>query len=165
MYNVTNDALWMPPALCPDPFPHNNLSKPTLSMGTECSKDTVFNLQPHTQPLISKLHICSRESWPGGVFISATRWSYLQPSVLLALFSSWASLGLHVTLIQASLAGIQWVPHVKPMYSTGDSQLCLPPAVIFSLPLSLSLLLFFFIDVIFGFTALYLHILQVHQFF
>lgn len=72
----------MLPALCPHPLPHNNLSKPTLSMDTGCSKDTVFNLHPHTQPLISKPHLCSRESWPGGVFTSATHRSYPQPRCL-----------------------------------------------------------------------------------
>lgn len=83
---MTNGTSWMLPALCPHPLPHNNLSKPTLSMDTGCSKDTVFNLHPHTQPLISKPHLCSRESWPGGVFTSATHRSYPQPRCL------WSSL-------------------------------------------------------------------------
>lgn len=141
--------------VCPNHFP-NNLSKPIVSMGTGCSKGTVFNLLPILNHRSPNPSTSARESGPGGPSLSHTG-PTLKPGLPLSLMPFSAS-GLcldavQLAQLQVSLEGTCF----QPIDSTEDS--ALPPAVIFSLPFLVPCYFSCFINVIFGLTALYHHTL------
>ena len=138
----------------------NTLSKPTVAIGTGWSEDTVLHLHPHRSP---NHRLGAGESWSGGAPRSATRRPYPwpRPSVLIVLFSFWASPGLSVTQLQASLVGAPWAPtsnsEAPQKTLSSASSTCYLFPTFFLAPC--------FINVIFGFIVLYLHLSRLSVFF